>query len=142
MTAAYQDIDTAIASAEVALAHLRRAHELLSSASGWGIVDILGGGLITTMIKRSKMGEARSEMQIARNAVREFDREMQQLDRILNVDLEIDGLLGFADYFLDSGITDLLVQSRISDTRRRVEEAIFQLEDARAELLRLRERGY
>jgi len=94
------------------------------------------------MIKRSKMGEARSEMQIARNAVREFDREMQQLDRILNVDLEIDGLLGFADYFLDSGITDLLVQSRISDIRRRVEEAIFQLEDARAELLRLRERGY
>lgn len=142
MSQAYRDIDSAISSADVALAHLQKAHDLLSSASNWGIVDILGGGLITTMIKRSKMSDAQAEMQVAKNAVREFEQEMRRLDRILNADLELEGLLGFADYFFDNGITDLLVQSRIADTRRRVEDGICQLEDARAELLRLKGQGY
>lgn len=42
-----------------ALFSLRAAQGQLNSAKNWGVVDLLGGGLITSIIKRSKM-ETRS----------------------------------------------------------------------------------
>ena len=45
-----------------ALRSLNVAKENLNSAGNWGIVDMLGGGFFTTMMKRSKMDQAQSNM--------------------------------------------------------------------------------
>ena len=50
-----KEIDEAIASGEHALISLREAQNKLNSARNWGIFDMLGGGLITDLIKHSKM---------------------------------------------------------------------------------------
>lgn len=53
-----REIQEAIEAADVALNHLERAKRSLSSASGWGLFDTLGGGFISGLIKHGKMNDA------------------------------------------------------------------------------------
>ena len=52
-----REIREAIA-ADDALYHLESAKKYLSSAGNWGLLDIIGGGTITGLVKHSKMGNA------------------------------------------------------------------------------------
>ena len=49
-----------------ALRSLRNAEELLESAGNWGIFDMIGGGMFSSMIKHSKIDKANAEMEQAR----------------------------------------------------------------------------
>ena len=44
------------------IAELDQAERQLSSARNWGFVDILGGGIITDLIKHSKLNNAKASM--------------------------------------------------------------------------------
>ena len=50
------EIDEAIAAGHRALDALAEAADSLDSAKRWGIVDILGGGFVTSMVKHSRLG--------------------------------------------------------------------------------------
>ena len=69
-----QEIDEAIRAGDKALISLRLAQEKLSSAKNWGILDILGGGLITNMVKHSKINDASSYLREAKDSLRVFQR--------------------------------------------------------------------
>ena len=45
----------AILAGERALSSLRSAQEKLNSAGNWGLLDMFGGGMFSTLIKHSKM---------------------------------------------------------------------------------------
>ena len=66
------EIDEAIAAGHRALDALAEAADSLDSAKRWGIVDILGGGLITSVIKHSRLGDANYELARAREEIRAF----------------------------------------------------------------------
>ena len=110
-----------------ALNSLRRAEKALSSARGWGIADMLGGKGIVSLVKHVKLDAARDALEEARFDVERFSRELKDVDVPR---LDVDGLLTFADFFFDSFLMDLAVQSRINEARRRVAEACCRLEDA------------
>jgi len=124
-----KEILEALAAGDEAIYHLEGAQNMLNSAGNWGIADILGGGLFISMIKRNKMREAQREMDEAREALQAFSRELQDVDRAMDIDLDLDGFLGFADFFFDNFMVDVMVQSRISDAKRQVNEAIEQVND-------------
>ncbi len=52
------EINEAIEAGQDAQMRLRRIQETLRSAKGWGIYDLLGGGLISGMMKRIRMEKA------------------------------------------------------------------------------------
>jgi len=56
----------AIAAGNKALVSLRAAESDLHSAKNWGIVDLFGGGLLTDIIKHSKMNNAQGHMEQAK----------------------------------------------------------------------------
>jgi len=114
----------AIAAGEKALESLYAAYDQLKGARNWGIVDILGGGFLTTLIKRSKMDNAARLMEAARCDLQAFGRELADV----NMDLQMDGLLGFFDYY-DNFFADIMVQSQINDSGRKLESAITRVED-------------
>ena len=60
------EINEAIAAGHRALDALAEAADSLDSAKRWGIVDILGGGLITSVIKHSRLGDANHALADAR----------------------------------------------------------------------------
>lgn len=130
-----REINEAIGAADYALSCLRRAQGHLSSARGWGIFDMLGGGLITTLIKHSKMNDAERDMQEAQRAMQAFSRELSDVDATLHTGFNNADFLSFADYFFDGFLADVLVQSRIANARQQVDDAICRVSDIRNRLV-------
>ena len=109
-----------------ALNSLRKAQDYLNSARGWGILDMLGGGMISTLVKHSKLESAREYLDQAEYDLQVFRRELAD---IRLPDVQIGGMLAFADFFFDGFLADLLVQRRINEARRRIDEARRRVED-------------
>ena len=130
----YLEINEAYAAGERALQSLYAAQDYLRSAGNWGIFDMLGGGFISTMAKRSKMRDANACMEQAQYDLQRFQQELRDVTAIPGLYLEMDDFLGFADYFIDGLLADLLVQSRIREAQEKVDTAIEQVHLALARL--------
>ena len=130
----YLEINEAYAAGERALESLYAAQDYLRSAGNWGIFDMLGGGFISTMAKRSKMRDANACMEQAQYDLQRFQQELRDVTAIPGLYLEMDDFLGFADYFFDGLLADLLVQSRIREAQEKVDTAIEQVHLALAKL--------
>ena len=79
----YREIQEAVAAGERALDSLRAAEKSLNSAGGWGLFDMFGGGMFSTMIKQSKINDARGELEAARYALRSFEILILSRSRLL-----------------------------------------------------------
>ncbi|MDF2629414.1 MAG: hypothetical protein K0R39_3245 [Symbiobacteriaceae bacterium] len=98
-------------------AALGKVEECLSSAQGWGTWDMLGGGMIATAMKHSRIDEARSYVHAAQGALAGFRRELNDVAMVIHVDeIQIGGFATFADYFFDGLIADWIIQSRINES--------------------------
>ena len=119
----------AIDAGERALSSLRAARGELQSAGNWGLLDLFGGGMISGLVKHSKMGNAQKYMEEAKFNLQIFSRELQDVNMTHNLNLNVGDFLTFADFFLDGLVADWLVQDRINEARNQVEDAIQQVED-------------
>ncbi len=127
-----REIQEAIEAADVALVHLYKAKRSLSSASGWGLFDTLGGGFISGLIKHSKMNDAEAEINAAKRALERFSKELRDVQGYSSI--HINGLLTFGDLFCDGFLMDVIVQSQIGKAKRDCEQAIEQVIKIRTDL--------
>lgn len=107
---------------------LRITRENLNSAKNWGLADMFGGGFLTTMLKHSKMDQAKQNMEQAKYDLCNFSKELNDVNMACNLNIETDDFLSFADYFFDGFVVDWMVQDRINTARRQVDEAIRRTE--------------
>lgn len=131
-----REMKEAMDAGERALSSLRKAQEKLKSAGNWGLFDMFGGGLFSTMIKRSKMDEAQSLMENAKSDLKSFQKELKDVNIPLDMRMEVGSFLSFADFFFDGFVADYLVQSKISDAKEQVSDAIVRVEQILNELKR------
>lgn len=113
----------AVEAGERALDSLRGAQKALGSAKNWGLYDLLGGGLIASLIKRDRMKDAAGLMEEARRDLRIFEKELRDVELTSGLHIETDDFLAFADFFFDGAVADFLMQTRIAETKERVDEA-------------------
>lgn len=123
-----QEKREAIEAGQRALRSLQRAKENLNSAGNWGLVDMFGGGFFTTMIKHSKMDQAKQNMEEAKYNLRSFSKELNDVNMACNLNIDTGDFLTFADYFFDGFFVDWLVQDKINNAKSQVEEAIRRTE--------------
>lgn len=119
-----KEIEEAIEAGKNLLYSLRQVNRNLDSASSWGLWDVLGGGMLVTMAKHSKLEKAKSEIPRAQSLLAKFYRELEDVGGHVDIDIEIGSFLTFADYFFDGLFADLTVQSRINDAKHRVRSTI------------------
>lgn len=124
-----QELDEAINDANEALYHLTKADDMLGHAQNWGFVDLIGGGLISTMVKRSHMSDAKNEIEQAKRLMTKLVGDLRDMNSLQNINIEMDDFVGFADYFFDGIIADWFVQSKIDDARNQVKNAIAEVQD-------------
>ena len=129
-----KEIQEAIVAGENALHSLQLAQEKLNSASSWGFFDMLGGGLFSTIMKRTKMDEAQNLMEEAKYNLGIFQRELRDVNIPLNLRMEVGSFLSFADFFFDGFVADYLVQTKINDAKAQVSEAINRVQYILSEL--------
>ena len=114
----------AIEAGRRALNSLQAAKENLNSAKNWGLVDMFGGGFFSTMLKHSRIDQAKRNMEQAKYDLRNFSRELNDVNMVCNLNIDTGDFLSFADYFFDGFVVDWVVQDRINNAQRQVEEAI------------------
>ena len=117
----------AIEAGRRALNSLQAAKENLNS----------GGGFFTTMLKHSRIDQAKRNMEQAKYDLRNFSRELNDVNMVCNLNIDTGDFLSFADYFFDGFVVDWVVQDRINNAQRRVEEAIRRTESIVNQLQRM-----
>ncbi len=115
-----KEIREAINAGNNTMTCINHALDALQSAANWGTMDMLGGGVISTMVKRDKMNEAQSYMTDMQKWIGIFARELKDIDTTIEADLQLDSFLGFADYFFDGFFVDWAVQSKINSAKDKV----------------------
>ena len=78
----------AIEAGRRALNSLQTAKENLNSAKNWGLADMFGGGFFTTMLKHSKMDQAKRNMEQAKYDLRNFSRELNDVNMVCNLNID------------------------------------------------------
>ena len=138
-----KELKEAILAGESVQESLQSVIHSLNSAKSWGTWDLLGGGLIATHIKHSRIDDARSHVHEAQMQLKRFERELADVRLDVNVVIGIDSFTKFADYFFDNLITDWIVRSRIEESRgsanrahEKVQQTLFQLQERSREVAR------
>lgn len=135
-----KEIDEAIEAGRKALQALDEAAEKLGSAKRWGIWDIVGGGLISSLVKHSRIDDARELLQQARNELESFSDELDDIQENLpEFDLEISDLVSTFDIVFDNVFADILVQEKVEETAREVDKTRTRVKDAVDQLCELRQ---
>lgn len=105
------------------------AERNLSSARNWGFLDVLGGGFIVDLIKRSKLNNASNSME-------QVNYLMQNLQRILgsintnDYSMNVGNFVSLADFLFDGAIADIYMTSKIMsslDEVRKLKNKLFEL---------------
>jgi hypothetical protein len=131
-----KELNEAIFAGEAARSALDSVQANLNSAQNWGVLDIMGGGLIATMAKHSKIDDAKNDAQLAQHALLQFREELAEAGQRPQASLEVDGFSKFADYFFDGLIIDWMVQSQIQNASTSCTNAISQVDAAVAQCRR------
>jgi hypothetical protein len=124
----------AIEAANRAILNLEQAEDYLSRAGDWGILDFMGGELITGIMKHRRMNVAGQELELARQSVLEFKDQLADVDELEDINVDTDDFRGFADLFLDGFLSDWMMQSRIREARLQVRTAIGKIRRIRGQL--------
>jgi hypothetical protein len=111
--------------------HREQADEvrgLLSSAANWSTYDtFLGGGMIGSAIKHSRLDEAAQAAARADACLLTLRTELADVAGIEATAprLTTDGLTRFVDIWFDNIFTDLAVRERISQAQQSVEQSSY-----------------
>lgn len=72
-----------------AINSLKTARDNLNSAKNWGLLDMFGGGFFSTMLKHSKIDQARQNMEQAKYDLRNFSRELNDVNIACDLNINI-----------------------------------------------------
>lgn len=97
---------------------VKTALDALSKAKNWGIFDLLGGGLISSFVKRSRMREVEDHVARIHRVLSELDHELAEV-KFTGFDQSI-GRIAF-DLYFDNIITDFRVLGEIDKAQSELE---------------------
>ena len=122
-----REIREAIQAGEAALRSLEWAKEKMGSAKNWGIFDMMGGGLFSSLFKHSKIDRASADIEEAKRQLAVFKRELEDVSISEEFSVGIGDGLRFIDTFLDNVFADVVVQSRINSAIERLDKVSGQV---------------
>lgn len=135
------EIEEAECAGRRALSQMEKIEESLNSAEGWGTWDMLGGGMLSTMIKHGHLDDAQEGIKALEGLLNRFRTELADVTIQTDLRADVDGFLRFADWFFDGFFVDWMVLSRIQESkgslnsaRRQVERVMEQLRSMRREM--------
>ncbi|MCC8046592.1 MAG: hypothetical protein LIP12_14070 [Clostridiales bacterium] len=107
-----REIDEAIVAGNRALTALNKTEKCLDIASVYGLWDIFGGGMFSSMMKHSKIGAAQKCLEEAQSELRAFSRELEDVQFYSEISVKFDGVTEFIDIFCDNIFADVWFRTR------------------------------
>ena len=122
-----QELQEALDAGSAALSCADQILSELDSAEGWGTWDLVGGGLITDLVKHSHLDEAQASVETLQTQLRRFKTELADVTIDADIQVSIDGFLRVADYFFDGIFADWAVLDQIHQSQEQVHQTRSQI---------------
>lgn len=136
LTSQEQELSEAIAAGTEALRTTADILQNIESAKDWATFDLLGGGFLTDKAKHDKLDDAQQLVQQLQVQLQGFNKELSDITIRTCIQVNIDDMLKFADFFFDGLLADATVLDRIkksliqvSQTREDILAILRQLQD-------------
>ena len=108
-----RELEEAIAAGTTALRTTADILQAIESAKDWATFDLLGGGLLADLAKHDKLDDAQRMVQEMQVQLQRFNKELSDVTIRANLQVNIDGMLRFADFFFDGLLADAAVLDKI-----------------------------
>lgn len=135
-----REIDDCLRIIDRLLPLIGEAERQFSSARNWGFLDMLGGGLLTDIIKHSKLSRASGCMNEINYLLRDLERELKDIQFTTDYSMNTKTFSTFADFLFDGILADTYMQSKIMSSLDQVRELHHRIEFIQARLLDKRNR--
>lgn len=121
LAAQERELEEAIAAGTTALRTSADMMQCIESAKDLAALDLLGGGFLTDLAKHDKLDDAQKTMEELQVQLHRFNKELSDVTIRSCLQISIDGMLKFADFFLDGLLADAAVLERIKQSQSQVE---------------------
>lgn len=122
-----KELQEAISAGNAALSTTQQVLSSLDSAEGWGTWDLFGGGLVADLAKHSHLDEAQGAIEQLQSQLRRFKTELADVTIQVDMQVNVDGFLRFADYFFDGLFADWAVLDKINQSQSQVQNTKSQI---------------
>jgi len=123
-----KEIGEALSAGRGVMSSLTYASASLEKAENWGNWDMwANGGLISTHIKHGHVDDAKTSIHNANRQLRQFQKELADLQKSTDIHVDISGTLKMADYWFDGFITDWIVQGRIKNAQEQTLDGLHKV---------------
>lgn len=117
-----RELEEAIAAGTAALRTTADMMQQIESAKDLATFDLLGGGLIADLAKHEKLDEAQKNVEDLQIQLQRFNKELSDVTIRAHLQVNIDGMLKFADFFFDGLLADAAVLEHIKQSCALVEQ--------------------
>jgi len=119
--------------AQEVVARIDNALSSLDSASSWGIIDLFGGGMFSSFVKRERIRDANSEIKEISHSLKLLNKELEDVNMHLPAEISDAMSDNIFDIWFDNIFTDIRVQGEIK-------EQMTELKNFRASVIELIEK--
>lgn len=117
LTARRKELREAEEAGQQVLFQLNAALGHLEDAEGWGTWDVFGGGLVSDVMKYSRLDDAQQQLTGVTSALRRYRTELEDVARTVEFNMKHDDFTQTMDIWFDNIFTDLAVLDRIRQSR-------------------------
>lgn len=126
-----KEIEEAYSAGRRLLIEVNEAEEYLRSAKSWGIFDIAGGDIVSTIAKHNKINKANDKFEKIGYLISKFNKEIEDVN-LNNVSFSTTTMT--LDLFFDNIFTDISVQNKINDSIDNMESLKRKVENIMRDL--------
>ena len=135
-----RETEEAIGAGQEAHRQAQQVLDSLRSARGWGIYDLLGGGMLSGLMKHSRMDRAQQQLESLRQALERFNRELKDMQVQCSASAELSEWLNITDLVFDDPLSDWLSLSKIKDAKSEIDRTAEEVTALLAKLEGSREK--
>ncbi|WP_326513329.1 hypothetical protein [Clostridium intestinale] len=115
---------------------LEEAKKEFESAKSWGTLDMFGGGVMSSMIKRGHIENANRVLNEVQYLVKSFKKELNDVNVSLDMKYVSGDFSDMTDIFFDNFFSDIMVQDKINNALNNVNRTLRVVERNTKELVK------
>lgn len=123
-----RELREAVLAGNAAMTTAERILGEMDTAEDWGTWDLLGGGLVSDLVKHDHLDNAQGFVEELQMCLRKFRTELTDVSVQADLQVNIDGFLRFADFFFDDVFSSWDVLDNIRRSRAQVEKVRDQVQ--------------
>ncbi len=113
---------------------LEEAKKEFESAKSWGTLDMFGGGVMSSMIKRGHIENANRVLNEVQYLIKSFKKELNDVNISLDMKYVSGDFSDMTDIFFDNFFSDIMVQDKINNALNNVNRTLRVVERNTKEL--------